>query len=90
MWPASLLADGTRPGGVEAIDAARATFGFSIQYNTLGDALAGWHHERTRPAVDRLRADLADACCAIDAARGRRPWPYAITRPDRVSNSINA
>jgi hypothetical protein len=90
VWPASVLADGTLPGGVEAIDAARATFGFSIQYNTLGDGLRAWHGERTRPAVDRLLADLRAAHEVIEAREAARPWPYRIARPDRVSNSINA
>jgi hypothetical protein len=89
-WPASLGPEGELPGGVEAVDAVRATFGFSIQYNALGDGLLAWHPPATRPAAERFLADLRAARVEIDAREARRPWPYRIARPDRVSNSINA
>lgn len=94
-WPASLSApfdadeDGL-PVGVEATDAVRATFGFSIQYNTLGDGLLGWHGPRTVAHARALVAELARLDEAVAAREGARPWPYGIARPARISNSINA
>lgn len=94
-WPASLSApfeseaDG-RPVGVEAVDAVRATYGFSIQYNVLGDGLLAWHDARTVGAARTLLEELAQAQAMIDAREAARPWPYRISAPGRVSNSINA
>lgn len=89
-WPAALGPAGELPTGAEAVDAVRATYGFSMQYNTLGDGLLAWHPARTRPAAARLLDDLASVRAAIEAREAARPWPYVIARPDRVSNSIHA
>ena len=94
-WPASLSAsfdsaeDGL-PVGVEAVDAVRATYGFSIQYNVLGDGLLRWHDERTLAAARAFLAALASIQRTIDEREAARPWPYRIAHPTRVSNSINA
>jgi hypothetical protein len=94
-WPASLSAsfdadeDGL-PVGVEAVDATRATYGFSIQYNALGDGLLGWHGPRTAPVARELLLELGRIREEIDAREAERPWPYRVARPTRVSNSINA
>ena len=94
-WPASLCAsfDSTEDGlpvGVEAVDAVRATYGFSIQYNVLGDGLTRWHDERTVGAARTFLTQLASIQRTIDAREAARPWPYRIAHPSRVSNSINA
>ena len=94
-WPASLSTpfdselDG-RPVGVEAADAVRATFGFSIQYNVLGDGLLGWHGAQTVGAARTLLEELGQLQQTIGAREAARPWPYRISGPARVSNSINA
>ena len=94
-WPASLCVpfdasgDGL-PVGVEAVDAVRATYGFSIQYNTLGDGLLGWHGEKTAGAARELLKSLEQLHQAIVAREPSRPWPYRVAQPSRVSNSINA
>ena len=94
-WPASLSVpfdssgDGL-PVGVEAADAVRATYGFSIQYNVLGDGLLGWHGEKTVGAARGLLKALGELQQAITTREVTRPWSYRVALPSRVSNSINA
>jgi len=78
------------PVGLEAVDAVRATYGFSIQYNVLGDGLLGWHGPRTQPAARALLDELAHLEGLIASREAARPWPYRVASPLRVSNSINA
>lgn len=95
VWPAALSApfesalEGL-PVGVEAVDAVRATYGFSIQYNVLGDGLLRWHGERTVNAARELLHELERIQQVIAERETRRPWPYRIALPGNVSNSINA
>ncbi len=95
IWPASLSAsfdaaeDGL-PVGVEAVDAVRATYGFSIQYNVLGDGLLAWHDAKTVGAAEALLKELEQIQHTIDEREKSRPWPYRVGRPRHVSNSINA
>ena len=56
------------------LDAARATYAFSIQFNRLG------------PPGDDLRAVQAE----IERRNATRWRPYRVAEPGRVSNSVNA
>jgi hypothetical protein len=76
--------------GIEAVDAVRATYGFSIQYNSLGDGLLEWHDAKTVEAAQQLLNDLQRIQREIAAREASRPWPYRIALPANVSNSINA
>lgn len=95
IWPAAVSArfadeaEGA-PVGVEAIDAVRATYGFSIQYNVLGAGIMDWHDEKTREAAKALLRELEGIERTMAAREGARPWSYGIAHPSRVSNSINA
>ncbi len=74
------------PGERVVIDAARATYAFSIQYNVLGHDLERFLSSAHGPLVAQLRADLDAAARA--AATRQRPLPYDLL--GRLSNSINA
>ena len=78
------------PVGAEALDATRATYGFSIQYNVLGDDLLAWHCSRTVTVARAFLAELKRIGQVIASGEAPRPWPYRIGHPSRVSNSINA
>jgi hypothetical protein len=94
-WPAALCApfesaEEGLPVGAEAVDAVRATYGFSIQYTVLGTSLVDWHPPRTAGLARALLAELDALDRRIEVSDRARPWPWRITRVANVSNSINA
>lgn len=74
----------------QTLEATRATYGFSIQYNTLGDDLVEFHAGPAQTAAATFVRELAELGERMEAADNRRDLAYAISHPRKISNSINA
>ncbi len=74
------------PSEQVVIDAARATYAFSVQYNVLGHDLERFLPPSHGPLVAQLRADLEAARRAAATRQGALPYDLL----GRLSNSINA
>lgn len=78
------------PTVAQTLEAVRATFAFSIQYNVLGDDLAAFHTGPAQAAAETFVRELAELAEKIEARDGERSLAYEISHPRRISNSINA
>jgi arachidonate 15-lipoxygenase len=74
----------------QTLEAIRATYAFSIQFNMLGRGLRRYHSGPSLALMDRLQDRLKEVTKVIEQRNAKRSHPYRIALPARVSNSINA
>lgn len=78
------------PTVAQTLEATRATFAFSIQYNVLGDDLVAFHQGPGRVAAETFVRELAAFAEHAERRDDARQIPYLASHPRRISNSINA
>ena len=74
----------------QTLEAIRATYAFSIQFNMLGRGLRQYHSGPSLELMDRLSQRLDEVAKIIAERNATRLYPYRVAVPSRVSNSINA
>lgn len=78
------------PRAGDTLQAVRATYGFSVQYDRLGDHLEDALPKVSHPLAAAFREALQGVEETIVSRNQERPWPYVAALPSRVGNSVDA